>query len=90
MSAPIHPGNKTVSLYVNYKDEESALPDAFLSRPVLESNLSIFHTLLVSLLLAQFVYEDLRKSKPFMHLVKKCSADSGIPYQLTPKPVPRT
>lgn len=88
MSAPIHPGNAMASVYIHYKDDESALPDAFLGRASLDSNLSVYHTLLVSLLFAQFVYEDLRKSKPYMHIIKKCSVESGVPFQLTPKLAP--
>lgn len=90
MSAPVHPGNKTASVYIYYKDEESVIPDAFLSKASLESRTSVFHTVLVALLLSQFVYEDLRKSKPYLNVIKQCSLESGIPFRLIPKFSPRS
>jgi hypothetical protein len=83
MSAPIHPGNKTQNAYLYYENEDQLMPTATLQMGVVESDETILHTLLVSLLLSQFVYEDIRKSKPYMFKIKQISKNSGIPYALT-------
>lgn len=83
MSASMHPGNKVQNAYLHYEADEQILPTASLREGVLESDEAILHTLLVSLLLSQFVYEDIRKTKPFVSKIRNISKQSGIPCELT-------
>lgn len=85
MSAPVHPGNKIQSAYLYYENEDQQMPTATLQKGVVESDESVLHTLLISLLLSQYVYEDIRKSKPYMFKIKEISKKSGIPYKLNLK-----
>ncbi len=82
MSAPVHPGNKVQNAYLYFENEDQLMPTATLQLGVVESDETILHTLLVSLILSQFVYEDIRKSKPYMFKIKEISRMSGIPCSL--------